>query len=195
MSSPIEAPHHSRPIQVAYRLTIEDIGRFVGTEDLRCWTCLVRSQKASTALLVGLVIGLSTLCGLGLGIRSGLTLLGSALVLLGAFGWARGSSARRRACRLARVLGIPCDLRVAISARGIVKASGPRLDEPARRFPWTDVVAVYLAPGLIVFRLRPVDAVLLVPNRAFPNAEAKRAFCGEVRRWREASLESGGSKS
>ncbi len=187
MTSPPVAPDTSGPIPVAYRLTIEDVRRFVGSEDLRCWTCLIRSQKASTALLVGLVLGLSALCGLGLGVRSGLLVLGSALVLLGGFGWARGLASRQRACRLARDLGIPCDLRVAVSARGIAKASGPGLDDPGRRFPWSEVVDSSIAPGLVIFRLRPAEAVLLIPDHAFPSFQAKLEFADRAHRWREAA--------
>ncbi len=184
-TTPTAATEPPGSIRVAYRLTAADVLDYLAAEEFRSWSGQVRSNPVATALLAGLVLGLAGLAGLGLGIRAAFSILGSALIVLGAFGRAGRAASRRRAGRLARDLGIPADLRVVVSDRGIAKMTGAGIDDPGRRFPWSEVAAIGDGPGPIAFRLRPGDAVLLIPGRAFATAEARAGFVARARRWRE----------
>ena len=177
----------SAPILLAYRLTEADVRRYLGSCRFAACKRTVRDGFLSTIPLVVLGVFLVGLCFHGRGMRPGLVALGSTLAMLAAFAWWHDRRSGQCGCRLARDLGIPCDLRLKVSPGGIAKAPGRDPSDPGRAFEWSEVAEARRVRGLFVIRIRPTNAILLIPARAFARDEAIADFDRKVRAWREAA--------
>ncbi len=175
-------------VLLEYRLTEADVRRFCSSGRARaCWQSCRDRRWAMTALAA---VGLSLVgsCWRAHGIRPAALALGTTLAVLTALALAREAWSRRRVVRLARDLGIPCDLRLDISPGGIAKAPGEKPSDPGRTFAWSEVVDLTHGHGLTIIRLRPAGGALLIPDRAFPTAEARGRFAADARAWRDAAV-------
>jgi len=173
----------SPPFLLAYRLTDSDVRRYLASCRFPACKRLIRTQLRGALLLVVLGMFLVGACFRGHGTRPGMLALGTTAAILAGFAWWRGFRAGSCACRVARDLGVPCDLRLKVSARGIAKAPGRDSSDPGRSFAWSEVVAAKRTQGLFVFHLRPAGAVLLVPDRALGKDEAIADFARKTRAW------------
>lgn len=135
-------------------------------------------------LLAALGFFLVGICFHAQGARAGGVALGTTLLVVAALAWGREALFERCVCRLARQMGLPRDLRVVVSADGILEESAGDSDDPSRVFAWPDVVDVSRVDHLTVIRLRPAGGVLIVPDSAFAAPEGRLEFEEALRSWR-----------
>jgi hypothetical protein len=172
---------------VEYRLTEADVRHYATAGRARACRRLGREQGWGLLPLIAVGLLLFGLCYQSHGIRAVGLAVGTTLAVLLACARLREAGTCRRACRLARDLGVPLDLRLTASALGLVKDPAPDGSDPGRRFGWSEVVEVDRVDHLTVIRLRPAGGVLLIPDRAFPDPEARGQFAARARHWRDSA--------
>ena len=139
-------------------------------------------------ILAALGLFLIGLCYHSHGVRSGTLALVTTIGVVLALAWSRRAWSDRRICRMARELGLPCDVRLAISPGGLAKAPGADPDDPGRTFEWSEVLAVDRLDSLTVIHLHPAGGVLIVPDRAFATTEGRVNLVENIRGWRAAAV-------
>jgi hypothetical protein len=188
MTETSTTPESSTPVVLEYQLTEADVHHYcIRGRPRACWlTC--RDRKTAMLVLAALGLFLIGMCYHSYGFRSGTLALVTTLGVLTALAWSHRAPADRRICRLAHEMGLPCDVRLVVSPEGIVKSPGASPDDPGRTFTWSDVVGFDRLDDLTIVRLRPARSLLIVPDRAFPDAEARAKVAEKVRRWRGAAV-------
>ncbi len=177
----------STPIVLEYQLTEADVRHYcISGRPGACWrTC--RRRKLAILALAALGLFLIGDCYHSHGFRAGTIALVTTIGVLTALAWSHRAPADRRVCRLARDMGLPCDVRLVVSPEGFVKEPGASPDDPGRTFGWSDVVNVDHFDSVTVVKLRPARSLLIVPDRAFPSPEARAEVVETIREWRKAA--------
>ncbi len=189
MSDPATAilDEPSTPTVLEYQLTEADVRRYcVAGRPRACWLAC-RERKVGLAILGAIWAFLVGLCFARHGATAGSLALGSSLAVVLFLTWLRRARSDHRVCRLARAMGLPYALRLVVSDQGIVKEPGDDPSDPGRSFAWSEVVEVARVDALTVVRLRPAGALLIVPDRAFPDPEAREALARHAQGWLDAA--------
>jgi hypothetical protein len=169
-----------------YRLTEADVRHYATSGKVRACHQLCRRQGLGLLPLVAIGLLLFGLFYWSHGFRSVGLMLVTFLAVLGALGWLRWSGYCRRECRLAHDVGVPLDLHLSVSPSGITKDASADDSDPSRTFAWSEVLEIGRVHHMSVIHLRPAGGVLLIPDRAFPDDQARNEFETEVRGWQRA---------
>ncbi len=180
---PAVNPMHelSAPLHLEYNLSKADVRHYCSAGlAWRCWKSC-RGRKAALLLLVVLVCLILGTCVQAHGLRVVWLVLGTTLIVVALLAVGREVVREWSICRVARLMGFPRVLRIVVSHDGIFEESGPRLDDAARMFAWSEVVDVSRMDHLTVIRLRPAGGVLIVPDSAFSSPDGRAEFEEAVR--------------
>ena len=170
-----------------YRLTEADVRHYATSGKVRACRRLCRRQGSGLLPLAAIGLLLFGLFYRSHGVRSVGLMLVTFLAVLGAMGWLRWSRHCRQECRLAHDMGVPLDLHVSVSPSGITMDAPADDSDPSRTFGWSEVVEIGRVHHLTVIRLRPAGGVLLIPDRAFPDDQARNEFENQIQGWQTAA--------
>ncbi len=166
--------------RLEYRLLEEDVRRYCSSNRAGLVRRSIRGRIAGLLLLAALGGFLVGICFQAKGGRSGWLAVGSALAVVLGLAGSRRALDERSIGVIARRMGIPRDLRVVVSARGVAEDS-----DPPRTFSWDEVVEVSRNDHQTVIRFRPAGGLLIVPDRAFLATEGRVEFEAAVRSFRD----------
>ncbi len=177
----------SSSIALHYRLTEADVRCHVRSGRARACRRICRDQGWGMIPLLALGLLLFGLCWRSHGFRPVGRAIAATAAVLGGFAWLREARTCRRACRMARDLGIPLDLRLTVTPEGITQEPAPDGSDPGRTFAWSQVAGIDRVDPMTVIRLQPAHGVLLIPDRAFADAAAAGQFAARARDWQRAA--------
>ena len=187
MSATSTSSEPSASLVLEYQLTEDDIHHYcVAGRPRKCWRSC-RHRKVALLILAALGLFLVGVCYHARGLRSASLAIGTTLVIVAALAWTRQARIDLHICRLAGEMGLPEDVRLVISAEGIVEEPAADSGDPGRSFGWSEVIAIERIDGLTVFRLRHGGCVLFIPDRVFSTPKARTEFVERCRGWRKAA--------